>query len=832
MEDVNKDIGLSFKALSRQVELKWSEKIQSEGCMRVHLAVPSIGVSKEYQNKILNRLMKMDLSLSRHHGVNISFSASGDLSIADLVMGSSTINSILFHAADAHVFIAMPGATHTPENVDAQDVSVDMAWAAQEKGNHSIVDLQCEAQQLHGKRVCVMGMFVSKQEIEACEKTKELVKRWDCDKLLNSATERCIAFQGIYDSENEESVDGVIASFIKNLVRTVGKPIPTRLLSDTFLNKGEPLPPQNAWESIQYASSSNKITFVSGYGTKKLLLQFKLKVKNAVLYHDFGVSASHAHFRTALINLVNQTNAKISPLELATKSDENLLSTFLLAIKSRAEKSASSNILIIMNEVHHIADNGPLQFVNDTVASQFEWIGWRKMPHNVRFVFGLCQKESKGVSKFVDAAKEADAAGFVSVDDMKHEIVKATFASLAHRLPHRLSHVAEKVREKLISCDVGLEVAAKCIELVSLDAEVEDTEFLGMVDKLDDVSVGATLFAYSWGVFHDAAELLQDTIGNNFLQRALQLIAATETGLGLFDIIRLFRIADVEPIYLTCVAHILRPFTRVVKGRLCFDIGIFGSYALNQLGDGNAEGVAISQLFLNQWKSGNQTPFPALRVILERPHMIFFGVDAKKKAIDLFEDAAYIALAFPRNELKLDHANLGEKNVGVLATIVEKNATAFKRINLYNNNLDVSCTQKLVMSLSSKCLSSLNLSRNPLSDAGVKVLFSFIKSSALLRLFIRHVAMTSTGAKYIADALPSSPFLTHLNISDNDIGNEGFAMLCKSLFSNQALQSLGLRATNLSDTSANGIISLLEGNKNIILDIRDNNFSKRTLSSF
>eukprot|EP00056_Hartaetosiga_gracilis_P009458 m.136139 g.136139 ORF g.136139 m.136139 type:complete len:842 (+) comp13131_c0_seq2:71-2596(+) len=826
-------VGFCFKSDGKETERKWASTVQNEGCMRVHIALPSIGVEKEIQSKLMNKLMKLDLSLNRHHGVSVILSASGDRDIADVVMGSNTTNSLLTHAEDAHVFIAIPGNTFVEDVVDKDDLSHSHGWVALHDGEdtHSLVELQCKAQRLHGKKTCVAGVLASTQDIKICKKTRKLTEAWNCEAI---ASERCIAFQGIYDGTNEKSIDDVFAAFIKQLVRTVGKPSHSRIISDTASSKGQPLPLPAMWEEVKKHIDEHKITFVPGYGSQRLLFQLRTKLmqNTSVLYHDFGVSASHTHLRTALMSLLNQLVPQAPPLSVVTQSEQKLLASVLKAIEAKANKDTQSQVVIVFNNIDRIVDNGPLSYVDDTLPSLFEWTNWRRLPDNVRFVFGCESVSTARVGVFVDKTLKEEKAAVFPLDDMKKGIVEHTFSQLLFTLPRRLEAIAKSIEEKLWSSAVDVATAEKVVEVLMLDAEVEDTEFQSILTHLDDNTAMPALFAHTWGVFHNAAELLQDTIGNNFLQRALQLIAATETGLGLFDVIRLFRLSNVEPIYITCVAHILGPFTRLVKGRFCFDLGTFSSFVLKHLGNGNAEGIAISQLLLNQWRSGKKANYPTIRIVLERPHIALFEFQAKKKVLELFNEKEYRDIAFPERELSLEHASFATTDIKTLSTVIEQQTNSFKSIRLFNDSLDKQCIQSLVMALSSKNLTQLNLSFNPLGDSGIKVLFSFISSSAVARLFIRNVGLSAEGVEHIVNNIPSSPSLHHLNVGKNAIGVRGCNELCDCLSDNKTLQTLGLCATELTDGAVEGIIALLKKNTAIIIDVRENAFSDAAVALF
>ncbi|KAG2093703.1 uncharacterized protein F5147DRAFT_820849 [Suillus discolor] len=158
------------------------------------------------------------------------------------------------------------------------------------------------------------------------------------------------------------------------------------------------------------------------------------------------------------------------------------------------------------------------------------------------------------------------------------------------------------------------------------------------------------------------------------------------------------------------------------------------------------------------------------------------------------------ALALPRlgalHTLDLRGNDL-RNGVTYLAQVLKRNRT-LKVLNLSENKLDVQCLVAIADSEALKynhCLETLDLSRNLCSGPGLEGIQSlrrtaFTLNNALKRLLISSTNLTSPGAIALAEFLPESNSLLHLDLTDNDLDIAAIMALSSGLKANHMMQCL------------------------------------------
>ncbi|KAJ7054276.1 hypothetical protein C8F01DRAFT_1031529 [Mycena amicta] len=131
-----------------------------------------------------------------------------------------------------------------------------------------------------------------------------------------------------------------------------------------------------------------------------------------------------------------------------------------------------------------------------------------------------------------------------------------------------------------------------------------------------------------------------------------------------------------------------------------------------------------------------------------------------------------------------------------IAQVLKRNRT-LKVLNLSENKLDVTCLVSLAEALKyNSSLETLDLSRNPCSGPGLEGIQSlrtaFTLNTALKRLFLSSTGMTSPGAIALAEFLPESASLLHLDLTENSLGLAGVLALSKGLEANFVMRCLDL----------------------------------------
>ncbi|KAI0087207.1 hypothetical protein BDY19DRAFT_986247 [Irpex rosettiformis] len=131
-----------------------------------------------------------------------------------------------------------------------------------------------------------------------------------------------------------------------------------------------------------------------------------------------------------------------------------------------------------------------------------------------------------------------------------------------------------------------------------------------------------------------------------------------------------------------------------------------------------------------------------------------------------------------------------------IAQVLKRNRT-LKVLNLSENKLDVQGLVAVAEALKyNSCLETLDLSKNPCCGPGLEGVQSlrtaFTLNSALKRLFMASTGLTSTGAIALAEFLPESTSLLHLDLTMNNLDVAGVMALSSGLKANHVMRCLDL----------------------------------------
>ena len=142
--------------------------------------------------------------------------------------------------------------------------------------------------------------------------------------------------------------------------------------------------------------------------------------------------------------------------------------------------------------------------------------------------------------------------------------------------------------------------------------------------------------------------------------------------------------------------------------------------------------------------------------------------------------------------------------------------SALKELDLGENLLDADALQLLSKALSvsaSSSLTTIDLSLNPLEDAGAAVLASLLQLTPhLSTLRLRQVGLSSSGVKQIGFACARVPFLSCVDLSYNAVGGEGMSALCAALRTLVSLHRLTLICCDLADMDLSNLRQALRVN--------------------
>ena len=187
-------------------------------------------------------------------------------------------------------------------------------------------------------------------------------------------------------------------------------------------------------------------------------------------------------------------------------------------------------------------------------------------------------------------------------------------------------------------------------------------------------------------------------------------------------------------------------------------------------------------------------------------------------------------------ELNLSHNVVGDDGVGILCkTLIEKRFK-LKTLHLIGCSLTSECIPWLVKVLSDEhCgITDLSLGGNKLQDDGVrKLCFALLnKQCNLATLDLSSCSLTPECTTALLEALGSGCALEKLHLDENEIGDEGVAMLCCAIRKDQCkLTKLSIRQCALTDKCLPSLCGALDDVhcRLTTLDLSMNAFSDKIL---
>ncbi|KAI0321438.1 hypothetical protein OF83DRAFT_1051221 [Amylostereum chailletii] len=134
--------------------------------------------------------------------------------------------------------------------------------------------------------------------------------------------------------------------------------------------------------------------------------------------------------------------------------------------------------------------------------------------------------------------------------------------------------------------------------------------------------------------------------------------------------------------------------------------------------------------------------------------------------------------------------------ISYIAQVLKRNRT-LKVLNLSENKLSVQELVSIADALKyNSCLETLDLSKNPCSGPGLEGIQSlrtaFTLNTSLKRLFLASTSMTSAGAIALAEFLPESSSLLHLDLTMNNLELAGVMAINSGLKGNHIMRCLDL----------------------------------------
>ncbi|XP_020859789.1 NACHT, LRR and PYD domains-containing protein 14-like [Phascolarctos cinereus] len=172
----------------------------------------------------------------------------------------------------------------------------------------------------------------------------------------------------------------------------------------------------------------------------------------------------------------------------------------------------------------------------------------------------------------------------------------------------------------------------------------------------------------------------------------------------------------------------------------------------------------------------------------------------------------------------LTHLNLGgnqllDGGVHILCEALSQPECHLQKLVLAGCGLTDSACQDLSGALtSSRNLTCLCLAHNSLRDDGVKILSTALKlpECPLQRLTLWSCGLTAAGCRDLSAALLSNKNLTHLDLGENEVGDEGMKLLCAALGQPQCcLQALDVLVCFLTEACCQDLSDMLILNQSL-----------------
>ncbi|XP_037373213.1 ribonuclease inhibitor [Talpa occidentalis] len=170
-------------------------------------------------------------------------------------------------------------------------------------------------------------------------------------------------------------------------------------------------------------------------------------------------------------------------------------------------------------------------------------------------------------------------------------------------------------------------------------------------------------------------------------------------------------------------------------------------------------------------------------------------------------------------ELVLTHNQIGEAGARALCRGLAAAPCQLELLNLESCGLTSSNCEDVGALVDSKAsLCHLDLSNNPLGDAGIAQLCSALlgPSSQIKTLWLWECDLTAEGCREVCRVLRAKKSLKELSLADNALGDEGVRLLCESLLDPGCqLESLWVKTCGLTAASCQHLSSMLTKNQHL-----------------
>ncbi|XP_048224960.1 NACHT, LRR and PYD domains-containing protein 5 [Perognathus longimembris pacificus] len=267
---------------------------------------------------------------------------------------------------------------------------------------------------------------------------------------------------------------------------------------------------------------------------------------------------------------------------------------------------------------------------------------------------------------------------------------------------------------------------------------------------------------------------------------------------------------------------------------------LFFPEKLQELGPAGPPGLAVKAVLEEQWEHlcSVLSTHPSLRrlhlgssvlnewamkTLCERLRQPSCGVQAlilKNAEISSSLQHLWIILATNQNlkHIYLASTLLRDKDVEAACEALRHPNCSLTSLQLDSCELSHAGYQMLSQALSAPIsLTSLSLARNKMTDQILQHFCDALKNPqcSLRRLILDSCGLTDTSSQLLASALMSNPSLTHLCLSNNNLGADRLSLLCLLRLPSCALQRLVLNHCHLGVTSCGFLAFILLNNSSL-----------------
>ncbi|XP_041036626.1 NACHT, LRR and PYD domains-containing protein 12-like isoform X3 [Carcharodon carcharias] len=166
--------------------------------------------------------------------------------------------------------------------------------------------------------------------------------------------------------------------------------------------------------------------------------------------------------------------------------------------------------------------------------------------------------------------------------------------------------------------------------------------------------------------------------------------------------------------------------------------------------------------------------------------------------------------------LRLRSNNLGDSEMKLLLAALKNPDSKLEELGLEENSFTDSSADDLAFGLSkNRLLTHLNLSNNKLGDSGLKLLSVVLRNPdcKIQKLGLADVILTASSAEALGSILNTNQSLIELNLSSNKLGDSGVKQLSAALRNPDCkIQKLVLMDVSLTSSCAEDLASTLSAN--------------------